>query len=85
MPLGSLSSKCAAYRGVSATTLVAVDPHSLPEAGFRQRYENPVRGTVCRKTHDFPVSTKAALIGRLTAFSENACLPARREDFVAIV
>jgi hypothetical protein len=32
----------------------AFDPVTRPEAEFRETYDNPVRGTVCRNTDEFP-------------------------------
>jgi hypothetical protein len=40
-------------------------PHSA------KTYGNPVHGTACRKTDEFPVPIPAALIGRLMAFPKN--------------
>jgi hypothetical protein len=38
---------------------------------FAKTYENPVGGTACRKTDEFPAAVTAALIGRFSAFPRN--------------
>jgi|SRR5580704_14145538 hypothetical protein len=49
-----------------------------------ETYENPARGTACRKTCEFPVRAKASLIGRLMTITENAWLFAKDVEVLGL-
>ena|ERR1700730_6375773 len=54
----------------SAADFRPFDPLSQPEPHSAKTYGNPVCGTECRKTDEFPVPVTAALIGRFSAWRE---------------